>query len=227
MKNLFRFTAVVAMAVIFNQITWAQDQTVAPGSTFNYSTTGSVVGSTFTWSVAGPAAVTTSSTTASQAISWPATTGDYTITLTESANSCPDPTPSTYVVRVIATTIVISTADAAASCAVTGGSDALTVTFDRSLAGSEFPVTVNANVVIDGAAAAPVVLTVGTAGVPGNTATLTFANAQNNTALVQRTNSIVITSATTAMGGTITLGADVTYQHPINPIPSTGIITHD
>lgn len=217
MKKLLSILAIITLTVSV----FAQDQIVSPGSSYTYQTSQSVTGgiSTYTWTLSGGGTGFSASTNNQQAITWGNVPGDYTVTVLET-NSCSDPgSPRSFVVRVVATNIQISTIDAGPLCSDLAANDIIDVTFSKTLAAAEYPVIVTANVVSNGITSNAVTFSVAS----DNKLTLLGATYQfrGNASLTDRTNTITITGAVDAKGGTITAGADVVYNRQVYATPVT------
>ena len=234
-KNLLLLAAIIVMVAFGWQSVSAQ-QTVAGGANFTYTYTQTVSESTIGWAVTGPAAVTTSSTTTTQAITWPATAGAYTITVTET-NGASCTATTTYNVTVGSRTISFASATAGPICSSPGTNYTTTVDFSVAMSTSELPATVPVTIAgTNGTAGGTVNATLtGIGAAPYTSATLTIVNTDNDfeantnsaTPLLNQAKTITLNATTDAMGGTLGLGGTSVQSVTIDAKPVTSIITHN
>ncbi len=234
-KGLLLLAAIIVMVAFGWQSANAQ-QTVATGSAYTYTYTQTASGSTLGWAVTGPASVTTSSTTTTQAITWPATTGAYTITVTET-NGASCTATTTYTVTVGSRTIEFASTTAGPICSTPGTDYTTTVNFSVAMSASELPATVPVTIAgNNGTAGGSVSATLTGIGVaPYSSATLTIPNASNDfeantnasAPMLNQDKTITLTATTDGMGGTLGVGTNNVQSVTIDAKPVTSTITHN
>ncbi|HOK97670.1 MAG TPA: hypothetical protein PLD12_00880 [Bacteroidales bacterium] len=221
-KNYLRFVllALVLMVVTFDAV-YAQDQTVTVGSTYDYSTVVSIMGSSFTWNVTGGTIGTdfsyTPSNTNTQQIQW-LQQGTYTIQVTEvSPHGCTNPSaPSSYQVLVVAPATIEFASTSSAACS---GAAATDLTLNLSFTGTVvYPIVVNYTI---GSNSYSRTINSGT--------TISLGSEENilvNNTASDVTKVIQITSAT-SHGAPLTIGTNRTHNYTVYATPQLNPITHN
>ncbi len=215
------FTCYLGALLLSGYYLKAQDQTVNVGSSYNYSVSQSITGSTFVWDVVGGTNGThfsfTPSSSNSQLIQW-LTAGTYTIQVTEvSPQGCTNPAaPVTYQVQVVTVPTVEFSITASANCSGNPGTDlALTLTFTGTVV---YPIVVNYT--IDGTPFSRTINS-GTTIQVGNEVNILVNNTASDVTKV-----ITITSVT-SHGSNYTIGANNTHNYTVYATPQLNPISHD
>ena len=232
MKKILFLISIFTMALFFSQQTYGQaSQSVGTNSTFTYQTTASVAGgSTFAWSITtgtnGTEYQYTATTTNQISIQWKVA-GTYRLYVKEtSVNTCSDPTLGKYIDVTVAGNEISFVAPYTAGplCSDLNADETLTVQFKYALSSTDYPVTVTANVSINGAAPTSQTYTVASDNI------LTIAHGttafQGNTTTSDVTNTIVLQSAKLASTDVVNASAtNVTFSRQVYGTPATTGIT--